>query len=115
MPFSETAKNTMLDSLTANRVNIHNGDPGVDGTSNAIGTLTAAVFDAAASGARALNADVSFTGLGSHAAVTWFSVWKAAGSVFLGSGQINIGDDEADVDGKFNLKAGSTTLTLSDS
>ncbi|MCP4480164.1 MAG: hypothetical protein GY818_18935 [Planctomycetaceae bacterium] len=36
MPFSESAKNLMLDALDITQVSLHSGDPGVDGSSNEI-------------------------------------------------------------------------------
>lgn len=64
--FSTTAKNTMLDSLTVDRLSLHSADPGASGTANELTGGTPAyarqtcLYDAAASGERALNADVTF-------------------------------------------------------
>ncbi len=113
MPFATAAKNTMLDSLTVNRVRLHNGNPGAFGTDNALGALTAAVFDAASAGERALNANVTLTGLGASQPVTHVSFWQAAGTLFHGS-QTLIGSTTADVDGEYVLLAATTSLLLSD-
>jgi hypothetical protein len=57
MPISVGTKNAMLDSRTLNRIRLHSGAPGASGTDNTVrcGIVNAAVFDAAASGSRALN------------------------------------------------------------
>lgn len=113
--FSDAAKNTMLDALTADRVRLHQGDPGSAGTQNAIGAgLVTAAFDAASGGSRQLSADVEFTGLGNGTAVTWFSVWKNAGTVFLGRGQITTGPQNASSAGNFQLKSSGTFLRIDD-
>jgi hypothetical protein len=103
--FSDTAKNTMLDALTADRARLHSGDPGAAGTSNALGTLTACTFAAAASGERALSAAVDFTGLTASQSVTWYSVWNNNGGtpIFLGRGQITSGDVAANAAGEYRL------------
>ncbi len=113
MPFSTTAKNAMLDAITPDRLQLHSGDPGAAGTSNALGSKTAGSFDAAASSARALSAQVDFTGLGASQSVTYFSVWGSTGSVFLGAGQITSGDVVANAAGEYSLTT-ATELTLSD-
>jgi hypothetical protein len=113
MGFSTTAKNTMLDALTADRVRLHSGDPGAAGTNNALGAgLSAATFDAAASGERVLSAQVDVTGLAASQSVTYFSVWKNAGTVFEGSGQITTGDVTANASGEYSLTT-ATKLTIS--
>ena len=87
----------MLDGLTVDRVRLHSGDPGADGTANQVGSLTAATFAAAASGERALSAQVNFTGLTANQAVSWFSVWLNAGTVYKGKAQIT-GDATSNAD-----------------
>ena len=113
MPFHVVAKNQMLDGLTVDRVRLHSGDPGTDGTANQVGSLTAATFAAAASGERALSAPVDFTGLGAGQSVTWYSVWLNAGTVYKGKGQITTGDVAANAAGEYRLGV-ATKLTLSD-
>lgn len=103
----------MLDALTADRVRLHSGDPGAAGANNALGASTsAATFAAAASGARALQSDVTVTGLSASQSVTYFSVWDNSGPTFLGSGQITTGDTAANAAGEYTLKATTTTLSL---
>lgn len=115
MGFSTDAKNSMLDALTVNRVRLHDGDPGAAGTDNTLGSLTAATFDAAVSGERALNGNVTLTGLGSGQSVTHVSFWRATGPLFHGSAQLT-GGTAADGDGEYVLVAGGQTkLRLNDS
>lgn len=112
--FSTAAKNAMLDALQPDEAQLHNGDPGATGTANRVGGANgeaAAVFAAAASGARALNADVDFTGLAADQSVTWYSVWDAA--VFLGKAQITAGDVAANAAGEYTLTTDSK-LVLAD-
>jgi hypothetical protein len=113
MGFSTTAKNLMLDALTADRVRLHSGDPGSSGTDNTIAAagLTASTFAAASGGERALSVQVDFTGLTANQSVTYFSHWKAAGSVFEGSGTISTGDVTANAAGEFSLTT-STKLRI---
>jgi hypothetical protein len=62
---------------------IHSGDPGSAGTSNAIsGPSRQAVTWAAATadGDFSLSSTVAFTGAPANNAVTWVSLWSAAGS-----------------------------------
>jgi hypothetical protein len=115
MPFSTTAKNTMLDALTPNRVRLHSGDPGAAGTANTIAAygLTAATFATAASGERAMSSDVAFSGGAALQSVTYYSVWNATGPTFLGSGQITIGDVAANAAGEYTLKAANTKMAVS--
>jgi hypothetical protein len=114
MPFSTTAKNTMLDALTADRARLHSGDPGAAGTSNALGSLTASTFAAAASGERALSAPVAFTGLTALQPVTYYSVWKNTGTVFEAAAQITAGDVAANAAGEYTLTT-AVKLDINDS
>ena len=114
--FSEDTKNEMLDSKTFDRVQLHDGDPGADGTGNVVaGTMKAAVFAAAGSGARALSADVEWTGLTPLQSITHFSVWEYNGGapIFRGKDDIT-GDQAANAAGEYTLKGTTTTLTLTD-
>jgi hypothetical protein len=117
MPFSTAAKNTMLDALTADRVRLHSGDPGGAGTSNTIAAagLTASTFSAASGGERALASNVNFTGMSAAQSVTYFSVWKNAGTVFEGSAAISSGDVAANAAGEYSLVATTTKLRITDS
>lgn len=64
--FVDAAKATMLDALTCDRLSLHSAAPGIDGLANEItGGSPAyarqiAVYNAAATGERLLNADVTF-------------------------------------------------------
>ena len=101
--FSTTAKNAMLDALEPEEIQLHDGDPGAAGTANRVGDTdgeAAAVFAAASSGSRALNAQVDFTNLDPLQSVTWISVWDAA--VFLGKAQITSGDVAANAAGEWS-------------
>jgi hypothetical protein len=111
MAFSTTAKNSMLGAITPDQMQLHSGDPGAAGTSNAVGSKTACSFAAASSGSRALSAQVNFTGLGASQAVSYFSVWGSSGTVFLGSGTLT-GDSAANASGEYSVTT-STTLSLS--
>ena len=111
MPYAVSARDLALDAITADRVRLHSADPGVAGTDNALGALTAAVFDAAASGERLLNADVTLTSLGASATVSHFSIWLNAGTVFRGGFAITSGDTNANVAGEYVLKATTTKMT----
>jgi len=112
MPFSTTAKDLMLDSLTVDRIRLHSSDPGAAGTDGELGAgLSAATFSAASTGSRALATEVTVTGLAASQSVTHFSVWNSTGTVFLGSGAITSGDVQANASGEFTLAVG-TTLDL---
>ena len=108
MPYAVTARNLALDAITVDRVRLHSGDPGSAGTDNALGSLTAATFNAAASGERLLDADVTLTSLGANQAVSHFSVWLNSGTVFRGGFSITSGDTNANSAGEYTLKATTT-------
>lgn len=111
MAFSVTARNQALDGITVDRVSLHSGDPGATGANLiAGGGKVAATFNAAASGERALNADVAFTGLGASQAVTHFGVWLNAGDVFK-CGAALTGDQAANASGEYVLKGSTTKIT----
>lgn len=116
MPYSTAAKNLMLDALTADRVRLHSGDPGAAGTDNTIvaAGLTAATFNAAGSGERALDANVEFTGMDAAQAVTHYSIWLNAGTVFRGSKALT-GDQAANAAGAYTLLASGTSFSITDS
>jgi len=111
MPYAVGARNIALDAITVDRVRLHSGDPGASGTDNALGSLTAATFNAAASGERLLDADVTLTGLGASASVTHFSLWLNSGTVFRGGFAMTSGDTNANAAGEYTLKATTTKMT----
>ena len=114
MPFSTTAKNTMLDALTVDRIQLHSGDPGAAGTANVVAdTKLAATFAAASNGERALSTDVDYTGLSANQSVTYISFWKNDGTVFHGSKALT-GDQAANASGEYTVKATTTKLSLTD-
>ncbi len=114
--FSTTAKNLMLDALTANLISVHTGDPGSAGANNEVTgggyARVAAVFNAAASGQRLLNADVEFSGPANEDA-TYIGVWNSTGPVFLGRTALT-GDITFNSLGEFTIKATTTLLEISD-
>ena len=112
MPFSTTALNEALNGITVDRVRLHSGDPGGAGTSNALGSLTAATFSTASGGERLLATDVQLTGLGASQAVSHFSVWLNSGTVFKGGFPLAGGSDtNANAAGEYTLKATTTKMT----
>jgi hypothetical protein len=114
MGYSNTAKNQALDAITVDRVRLHSGAPGASGTDNTLGSLTAATFNAAASGERLLASDVTLTGLGASASVTHFSIWLNSGTVFKGGFAITSGDANANAAGEYVLKATTTKMVAAD-
>lgn len=115
MRLHDNAKNSMLDAVVIDKIRLHSGDPGSSGISNALGAdFVDATFSAAASGARQLSADVSFTGLGASAAVLWFSIWGLTGMIetFRGAAEITTGDNVADGSGNYTLKATGTSISV---
>jgi hypothetical protein len=103
-----------LDAITCDRIRLHSGDPGGSGTANTLGSgLSAATFNAASAGVRALNADVTVTGLSANQSVTHFSIWLNAGTVFRGGFAISSGDVTANAAGEYTLKGTTTTITAS--
>lgn len=114
MACSTIALNQALDGVIIDRIRLHSGDPGVAGTSNALGSgLSAATFNAASGAERLLNADVLVTGLTASQSVTHFSIWLNAGTVFKGGFALTSGDIVANVAGEYTLKGTTTKLTAS--
>lgn len=117
MPLSTTAKNQALDAITADRISLHNGDPGGSGTSNEITgggyARQSATFNAASSGQRTLASDVNFSATPAQS-ITHFGVWLNSGTVFKGSGALS-GDNTANASGEYTVKGGTTMMSLSDS
>jgi hypothetical protein len=112
MAYATTAINLALDAITVDRIRLHSGDPGGAGTSNALGAgLSAATFNAASSGERLLDADVTVTGLTALQSVTHFSLWLNSGTVFRGGFAISSGDVAANAAGEYTLKATTTKMT----
>ena len=113
MPYAVTALNLALDAITIDRIRLHSGDPGVNGTANTLGAgLSPATFAASGSAQRLLTTDVLVTGLAPNQSVTHFSVWLNTGTVFRGSFNISAGSDtQANAAGEYTLKATTTRMT----
>jgi hypothetical protein len=117
MPFAVAAKNTMLNALTVDRIQLHSGDPGADGTGNVIAaTMAAATFGAAGTGERTLSTSVDYTELNALQSVTYVSFWdyNAGAPVFHGSSAIT-GDQAANAAGDYTVTMTTTKLSLTDS
>lgn len=115
MPFATAAKNTMLDSITVDKLSLHSGDPGAAGANNEISggsyARVAATFDAASGGERALNSDVSFV-CTALTAVSYVGFWD--NTTFRGSAALT-GDAAFNASGQYTVKATTTKLDLNDS
>lgn len=112
--FNDDAKNEMLDALGVDRVQLHDGDPGSDGTANTVSGKVAATFSSASSGVRALGTDVDFTGLSPGDDVLYFSIWLAGDpDVFKGAFPITSGDTKVNAAGEYTLTT-DTELRLVD-
>ena len=109
--FATVALNQALDGITVDRVSLHSGDPGTDGSNYiAAGGKQAATFNAAGSGERVLNADVAFTGMTASQAVTYWGAWLNAGDVFKCGGPLT-GDQAANAAGEYTLVGTTTKIT----
>lgn len=97
-------------AVTLSHVRLHSGDPGVAGSSNALGAgLSAATFDAASGdGERPLQTNVTVTGLTPGQSVTHISFWSDSGAVFEDSTPISSGATAADLAGEYVILAGTT-------
>jgi hypothetical protein len=117
MPFIAAAKNTMLDALTIDRIQLHSGAPGAAGTDNVIAaTLVAATVGAASAGKRVLSADVDYTGLDALQSVTYISFWdNNGGSPVYHAYQALTGDQAANAAGEYTVTATTTYLEITDS
>lgn len=116
MPFSTTAKNTMLDALSPSHVSLHDADPGASGTNELSGgsyARVAATFDAASSGARELNADVDVTAP-AGSTVAYVGYWTAlSGGTFLGADPVT--SEAFAAEGTYRVLASGTSLSITDS
>lgn len=116
--FATAAKNTMLDSLTVDRVSLHTGDPGTAGTANEVTGGTPAyaretcVMDAAASGERLLNADVTFDVPASTITYVGFWDYNSGTMVFHGSDPVT--SETFSAQGEYVLEATTTKLAIND-
>jgi hypothetical protein len=111
--FSTDALNEALDGITVDRLSLHSADPGTTGA-NEIGAAgkQAATINAAASGERALNADVDFSGMTGGQTVTHVGFWEHnGGSPIFKAGEALAGDQAANAAGEYTVKATTTKLT----
>ena len=96
MYYTTLAKNTMLNALTINRMSLHTGNPGTDGTANVYSgggyTYQAATFATAFDGKRQLSAAVVFQGTPSDT-VAWVGFWNS--NTFRGAAALDAGGDNA--------------------
>ncbi len=91
----EAARGGAVFQITAHHIQLHNGDPGADGTLNVLnnGTRAAATISAAtAAGEMVTNVALTYTNWQSGTtAPTHFSDWSAAaGGTFQASGTISL-------------------------
>src|SRR5262245_23918993 len=117
-PAMVVAANALRSAIT--HAQIHSGDPGAAGTSNAItGPARQAITWSAATadGDFGLSSTLAFTGAPANNAVTYISVWSAAGSgspptggTWYGNFALT-GDATANAAGEYNV----TTLNLNGS
>lgn len=115
MAFSDAAKNAMLDaldeggSLPGAFISLHTADPGTTGASEVAGgspayTREAAVWGAAASGAKDLTSTPQFD-VPASTTVTHYGVWTlVSGGSFIGGGALSASE----------VFSGQGTYTLSD-
>ena len=115
--FVDAAKNTMLDALTISYASLHDGDPGTNGANEISGgspayARKAVTINAASSGSRALNADVTFDV--PACTVMHVGYWTAStGGTFHGSDPVT--NEVFSAQGEYKLLASGTTLSISDS
>lgn len=112
MPFSTSAKNTMLDAISPSHVSAHTADPGDTGASEVSGgsyARQAITFAAAASGARDSSTTPAIS-IPSGNTVTHIGFWTAStGGTFLGSNSIT--SETFGSDGTLNITDADLTLT----
>ena len=117
--FSTTAKNTMLDSLTVDRLSLHTGDPGVDGTANEVSggspayARVACVYDAAASGERLLNANVTLD-VPAATSVMYVGKWDYNGGTMIFHGSDQVTTETFAAQGQYVATATTSKLTIAD-
>lgn len=94
-------------------IQLHVGDPGANGTANTATETTrkSVSFAAAASGALASDADITWTNIAGSQDATHFSLWDASTSGnFLGSGTITANAYTAG--DTYTIPSGQLTLSL---
>lgn len=107
------ANGTAWPGLTGHFIQLHVGDPGVDGTANPAQETTrqAASFAAPAGGSVANDAVVEWLNVAATENYTHFTDWSAAtAGTFQGSGTITDGNVTAGTD--FSADVGALVITL---
>lgn len=116
--FVAAAKNTMLDSLTVDRLSLHSGDPGSDGLSNELSGGSPAyarqscTFNAASGGERLLSANVTFDVPASTVAYVGFWDYNGGSMVFHGSDQVT--SEVFSAQGQYVVTGTTTKLAITD-
>lgn len=114
--FCAAAKNTMLNSLTADRLSLHTGDPGEDGLANEVTggspayARLACTIAAASGGVRTLSSDVTFDVPACTVAYVGFWDYNAGSMIFHGSDIVT--SEVFSAQGKYTVQATTTKLEL---
>lgn len=110
MPFTDTAKNEMLDAADIVSVSAHTADPGTTGASEVTGGSYArqTITYAAASGGSRAASDQPAIPIPGGTTVTHLGFWATNGTTFKGS--VDITDEAFGGDG--TLTVTSSTLTI---
>lgn len=117
--FVAASKNTMLDALTVDRLSLHSGDPGSAGLSNELTGGTPAyarktcVFNAAASGERLLNANVTFD-VPAGATVAYVGHWNYNGGAMIFIGSDPVTNETYGAQGQYIVTGTTSKLALTD-
>jgi hypothetical protein len=114
MPYTDGAKNLMLDALVAvvDLMSLHDDAPGSTGTNEISGGAPAyarqgCAFDPASGGSAALSAAVTFD-VPASTTVQYIGLWTTAGSVFRGYYQV--ADEAYASQGTYEVGSGSMDL-----
>ena len=117
--FSTTAKNSMLDSLTIDRLSLHSGDPGVDGTANEISggspayARKAATYGAAASGVRTLSTAVEFD-VPAGSTVAYVGKWSYNAGTMIFHGADAVTNETFGGQGTYTVTATTSKVEITD-
>lgn len=114
MPTTNALKSEMLNGIDIDRVQLHSGNPGSDGSQNVIpGTMKACSFATASNNERYLAADVEWTGLSPNQQITHVTFWKSGSPNILKAYGALQGDTQANSQGEFRLTT-NTKFVLND-
>jgi len=115
MTTTTAAKNTMLDSLTVNKIRLHSGAT-TNGTQNKVllqdgssEAEAACVYAAAANAERDLSNPVAITGLDANSTVSHFSLWN--NTTFVASRAFNTSEVYNGANGTANINTAKFTLS----